>query len=229
MFIFASMKDWNKTAFHFIIQNSKEQGIYVTTEYELKKALAENPEPKWVFFAHWSKIIPKHLCEKINGVIFHCTDLPYGRGGSPLQNLITIGYKNTKLSAIRLTEKLDSGNILLKSDLSLEGNAFQIFKRMSISIGEQCLKILANDFDEKPQSGEIVIFKRRKPKESNIMENKFTSIENFYDFIRMLDCDTYPRAFIDKDNYTIEFSEANFISKETIECTVRISKNRRME
>lgn len=226
MFIFASMKDWNKESFDKILQNSNEQGIYVSSTKELEQALIKFTNPSWVFFAHWSNIIPKKICDNINGVIFHCTDLPYGRGGSPLQNLILLGHTKTKLTAIRLSEKIDSGNILIQSDLSLEGNASQIFKRISLILVDQCIKLLANDYCEKPQSGDIVYFKRRKPEESNIMSNQFNSINDFYNFIRMLDCETYPRAYIEKSGYQIEFSEANYITQDELECKVRISKNK---
>ena len=34
------------------------------------------------------------------------TDLPYGRGGSPLQNLIIRGFESTKISAIEFKMEL---------------------------------------------------------------------------------------------------------------------------
>ena len=43
------------------------------------------------------------------------TDLPYGRGGSPLQNLIKKNHKSTMLSAIECQDNLDSGDIYLKN------------------------------------------------------------------------------------------------------------------
>ena len=45
------------------------------------------------------------------------TDLPFGRGGSPLQNLIERGIKQTKISAIKCVKELDGGDIYLKRDL----------------------------------------------------------------------------------------------------------------
>ncbi len=37
----------------------------------------------------------------------HMTDVPYGRGGSPLQNLIARGHTSTKLTAMRMTAEVD--------------------------------------------------------------------------------------------------------------------------
>ena len=42
------------------------------------------------------------------------TDLPYGRGGSPLQNLILKGKKTTKITAFKMIDKIDAGPIYLK-------------------------------------------------------------------------------------------------------------------
>ena len=42
------------------------------------------------------------------------TDLPYGRGGSPLQNLIANKIYDTKISAIRAEGGIDTGRIYLK-------------------------------------------------------------------------------------------------------------------
>ena len=57
------------------------------------------------------------------------TDLPFGRGGSPLQNLIERGIYETKLSALRCCKELDGGDIYLKRPLSLWGTAEEIYLR----------------------------------------------------------------------------------------------------
>ena len=57
------------------------------------------------------------------------TDLPYGRGGSPLQNLIQRGHNTTMLTALRCNEGCDTGDIYLKRSLSLCGTAEEIFIR----------------------------------------------------------------------------------------------------
>ena len=57
--------------------------------------------PQWIFVPHWSHLIPESIWGSWPTVIFHMTDLPYGRGGSPLQNLIQRGHSSTMLSALR--------------------------------------------------------------------------------------------------------------------------------
>ena len=56
------------------------------------------------------------------------------------------------------------------------------------------------------QSGPVTIFKRRKPEESLIPTTP--SLNRLHDFIRMLDGEGYPPAFIEHGGYRYEFSQA---------------------
>ena len=47
------------------------------------------------------------------------TDVPYGRGGSPLQHLILAGHRETKVSALRMVEAFDAGPVYLKAPMDL--------------------------------------------------------------------------------------------------------------
>src|ERR1700744_965462 len=86
-------------------------------------------KPDYIFFMHWSWLIPENVYSNFNCIVFHMTDLPFGRGGSPLQNLIIRGYNETKISAIKVDAGIDTGDIYLKKDLSLLGTAAEIFTR----------------------------------------------------------------------------------------------------
>jgi methionyl-tRNA formyltransferase len=134
------------------------------------------------------------------------TDLPYGRGGSPLQNIILRGHRETKISAIKCVEEMDAGPIYLKRPLCLEGSASEIFLRAVEIIEEMIVQIVENDPNPTPQEGDPVYFKRRKPEESNVNENSIASLDDFFDFIRMLDADSYPRAYINVHGYKMELS-----------------------
>ncbi len=76
---------------------------------------------RYIFFLHWSEKVPNQLLYEHECVCFHMTDVPYGRGGSPLQNLIERGHRETTLSALRMTEQFDAGPVYLKKALSLKG------------------------------------------------------------------------------------------------------------
>ena len=125
--------------------------------------------PKYVFFPHWSYIIPAKIYENFNCVIFHMTDLPFGRGGSPLQNLIERGIYKTKISAIKCIKELDASDIFLKRDFDISyGSAQEIYARAGEIVSEMIDEIIETDPIPVPQNGKIVEFKRRTPEQSNI-------------------------------------------------------------
>ena len=51
-----------------------------------------------------------------------------------------------------------------------------------------------------------MFFKRKTPEESKILSKM--SLEKIYDQIRMLDAETYPRAFINENELNLEFFDA---------------------
>jgi methionyl-tRNA formyltransferase len=149
------------------------------------------------------------------------TDVPYGRGGSPLQNLIVRGHKATKLSALRMTAEMDAGPVYTKRTLSLEGTAHEIY----LKAGELSYEIMVWMIDNNPQPieqvGEPVIFHRRKPKDSMLPVG--IEIPEIYDFIRMLDAPTYPHAFIEHGDFIIEFTDASIDCNELV-ANIRLRK-----
>ncbi len=205
--LIVTIKSWNIDRATEFKENNKEQfNTYVITEKEkLDYESVKKIDPEYVFIPHWSWKIPEKIINEFECIIFHMTDLPYGRGGSPLQNLIVRGKKRTKISAIKAEKELDSGDIYLKEDLCLHGTAEQIFIRASKMIFEEMIpKIIKERPEPTPQKGDVVEFKRRKSPQSKIKEE--FDLEKVYDHIRMLDAEGYPKAFIEYGNLKIEFS-----------------------
>jgi len=122
------------------------------------------------------------------------TDVPYGCGGSPLQNLIIQGWRSTKLTALRMVRELDAGLVYLKEDLSLEGNAEEIYIRATYLAAQMVKQIVQERPQPVPQTGEAFIFKRRTPAQSAIPE--VNSLQALHDFIRMQDAEGYPNAYL---------------------------------
>lgn len=188
---------------------------------ELTQDKIEQMHPQYVFFPHWSWLIPEDIYAHFECVIFHMTDLPYGRGGSPLQNLIIRGHKETKLTALRCVSGLDAGPVYLKRPLSLAGTAEEILQRASSLMLEMILEIVQKHLEPVAQKGESVVFNRRHPEDGNIAPLK--KLDQVYDYIRMLDADGYPRAFIDTEHFHIEFSEAK-LGEKYVEAKVRMKR-----
>jgi methionyl-tRNA formyltransferase len=183
------------------------------------EALAELT-PRWIFFPHWSWKIPSEIYQDFDCVVFHMTDVPFGRGGSPLQNLIARGFESTKLTALRCVEEMDAGPVYMKRDLSLLGTAEEILIRASTMIGDMIHEIALKSPAPVPQSGEATTFKRRTPAQSDL--RNATTLKEAHDLIRMLDADGYPRAFADIGPFRIEFSRSS-LRQDEILADARIS------
>ena len=63
----------------------------------------------------------------------------------------------------------------------------------------------------------------KKKREDGEM-SKLSSITEMYDYIRMLDAEGYPNAYIEIGNFCFEFSRASLKSNEKIIADVRIFK-----
>jgi methionyl-tRNA formyltransferase len=162
-------------------------------------------DPEWIFVPHWSQLIPEAIWSRWQTVIFHMTDLPYGRGGSSLQNLIQRGHSSTMLTALRCTAELDTGPIYGKEPLSLQGSAEEIFLRADALIGAMMARIVLEQPEPQPQQGEPVPFSRRKPEQSNLAGCSPGDLLAWYDQIRMLDAEGYPHAFLEAHGLRLEF------------------------
>ena len=121
--IIAYNRPWCENLARSIKAKVKNVNIHeIQAKKELTVEIVRRINPKFIFFPHWSYMIPKNIYNSYNCIIFHMTDLPYGRGGSPLQNLIVRGFKTTMISAIKCVKEIDAGPIYQKKPLSLEGS-----------------------------------------------------------------------------------------------------------
>jgi methionyl-tRNA formyltransferase len=222
-YIFLSEKEWHKELFNSLKKNFiNDEWFLIDTKSDFNLDNVTKINPQKIFIPHWSYIIPFSIFNKFECIVFHMTDLPFGRGGSPLQNLIIRGHKETKISAIKVEAGIDTGEIYLKKNLTLEGTAKEILCSATIIIGEMITEIIKNDLKPIPQTGEVVEFKRRKPEDGNIKQ--LNDLNLIFDYIRMLDCEGYPNAFIETDSIKIEFSNAHLESINNLTAHVRIFK-----
>lgn len=221
-YIFLSAKSWHDELFRNLAGRNGEDWIRISKKEDFTASKLNEIKPDRIFIPHWSYIIPSEIFETFECIVFHMTDLPYGRGGSPLQNLIVRGHKETRISAIRVNEGIDTGKVYLKAPLSLLGAAQEIFLRSAEIIESMILAIIEENPQPIKQEGKPVNFKRRKPQDGDI--SGLEELEEVYDFIRMLDCDGYPPAFLETKHFRLEFSRASLMADKSIIADVRIIK-----
>lgn len=210
--VVATVKEWNIQNYFALKARFGDQFSFhlITSREELTYDYLSALNPVYVFFPHWSWIIPETIYNAFECVVFHMTDLPFGRGGSPMQNLIERGIYETKITALRVDGGLDTGDIYMKEPLNIaSGSAEANFKALSATIFETMIpRFLEGPPLPQPQRGAAVTFKRRTPEQSDMGKGSFTTLREVYDFIRMLDAEGYPRAYCRIGGITVAFSDA---------------------
>ena len=219
--IVASSKQWHKPIFSKNFKNLDFDWINVSSPKELNLFLNKNTKIRYIFFLHWNWKVELDIINEYECICFHMTDLPYGRGGSPLQNLILKKKKNTMLSAFKMTKEIDGGPIYIKKPFSLDGRAEEIFNRVGKLSWSMINFIIKNNPVAKPQRNKPTYFKRRKPHQSRIP--LIGELEDLFDFIRMLDAPDYPLAFINHGKFKFEFSHSK-LKGDKLESKVIIKK-----
>ena len=217
--LIANSKDWFKLDDDI---NKNNEVFFIHKKENLNFESLSNINPELIFFPHWSWKVPKNIYEKYKCILFHTAPLPFGKGGSPIQNLILLGYKNSPVCALKMSSKLDSGDIYGKKNLSLEGPLNTIFNNLNTLVNKFIKEFIFDLPEPKKQVGKEFIFKRLN-EEDNILPLT-TSLEDIFNRIRMLDHDSYPNSFINYGNLKIEFNQAE-LNEDEIICKAYIKKN----
>jgi len=200
-----SSRPWNSALADRLSRRLDRPLESITAPSQLIPEAVSAIDPQWIFVPHWSHWIPDTIWGPWPTVIFHMTDLPYGRGGSPLQNLIQRGHNSTMLTALRCGDGLDAGDIYLKQPLSLHGSAEETFLRADALIEQMIVRIVREEPKAMPQLAEPVLFSRRRPGQSNLASCAESDLSACYDQIRMLDAQGYPHAFLEAHGMRLEF------------------------
>ncbi len=215
----------NSNSWHNLSNKIKNQNeiLYIKKKDDLTFENIDRFSPELIFFPHWNWIVPNKIHTNFKCILFHTAPLPYGRGGSPIQNLIINGFKTSPVCALKMTSEMDAGPIYLKKILSLEGNLKEIFRNLNLLINEMIEQLIIKLPEPEYQKGEPMIFKRRTKKDNLLPKD--LSITKVYDRIRMLDFESYPKSFIIHGNLKIEFYEPELKDGKVI-CKAKIlSKN----
>ena len=224
-YVVATIKPWNVGAYHRHAKELPGHWHLIEDQNGLVLDALRALQPRYVFFPHWSWKVPKAILEEFECVCFHMTDVPYGRGGSPLQNLILRGHSETRVSALRMVEEMDAGPVYLKRSMALSGRAEAIYERLADLVFDMIAEIVGCETVPKPQEGPVVAFTRRKPSDSRLPSEG--EVVTLYDHIRMLDAPTYPPAFIEWGDFRFEFGDAELAKDGSV--TAKVCMRRRKE
>lgn len=216
--IFCAYREWAIKVYDEIkTQYSNKFDFYLAkNQLSLESLITGGLKPDYIICIGWSWIIPARITNKIKVVGIHPSDLPDYAGGSPLQHQISEGIINTKNTLFELNEEIDSGPIMAKSELSLEGNMRNIFNNLAKS-STQLIKLLLEDKIVDSQSQNKHVINKRKrltEKDGELTMEKLHNMSalDLYNFIRCR-MYPYPNAYLEDDSGKIYFSDVNFDHK----------------
>jgi methionyl-tRNA formyltransferase len=206
MYALASNRPWNRTLCRRLTARTAQTFVMIERPEDLDIEKLRVDHINTIFFPHWSYKIPAPVYDTFECIIFHMTDVPYGRGGSPLQNLITRKHEETVITALRCVKELDAGPVYLKRPLNLNGSAEEIFLRADRIIESMIVELVANKPTPTSQQGKATVFRRRQPEQGDW--SAVTDLDAVFDHIRMLDAEGYPSAFVDVGRFRLHFRRA---------------------
>ena len=151
---------WARRVFWQLSQGQGAWYVPVTDAGELLRE-AQDRRPRYAFFVNWSVVVPAEVVGVVECVNFHCTRLPYGRGGHPIENLILRGHSETVITAHRMTEEVDAGPIYgVSGPVSLAGTKEEILDRFVRPVAALLKEIVRLEPPPIPQDGPVVRFRR---------------------------------------------------------------------
>ena len=167
-------------------------------KFFLSKNFRKNKDYDIVFIIGYTKIIKDNFLKKNKlNLVIHESNLPKGKGFSPVQWQILNNKNKIPICIIDAKSKFDTGNIYLKKYFKIKST--DLYDEIRASQGNATVKII-KDFlkyypklKSKPQKGKSTYYKKREKKNSEILINK--SLRSQFNLLRISNNQSWPSFF----------------------------------
>lgn len=156
------------------------------------------PEGDVAFFLGCLSIAgPDVLARNRFNLVVHASDLPKGRGFSPLTWQVLEGKSRIPVCLLAAAEAADAGEVFYRDEFRLAGT--ELLHEMHVLLGgmsrDLCLRFLAESQPPRGtlQEGEPSWYPRRRPADSRL--DPARSIAEQFDLLRVVDNVKYPAWF----------------------------------
>lgn len=166
-----------------------------------------------VFILGYTKVLDEFFLysNKLN-LIVHESDLPKGKGFSPVQWQILEGKNQIIFTLFEAQKEIDSGDIYLQKKVQFSG--YELFDEIRKIQGKETLNLIDEFLKQYPnivakkQLGEETIYPRRKDKDDMLDINK--TIKDQFNHLRIANNDEYPLWFeIDGHKYNLKIEKTH--------------------
>lgn len=152
------------------------------------------------FYLGYGRIVgPELLARHRNSLVVHESDLPRGRGWSPMSWQILGGKSKIPVTLFEAALAVDSGPIYKQVEIAFSGT--ELIEDLRAALAQATLQ-LCRDFVKEypevagtgiPQAGEATVYPRRKPEHSELDVDR--SIRKQFNLLRIVDYERYPAWF----------------------------------
>jgi len=166
------------------------------------------------FYLSYGRIVPpEQLGRFAHNLVVHESDLPAGKGWSPLSWQVLAARNEIAVTLFEAAAKVDSGPIYGQARMTLDGT--ELVERLRDQQSRVTFQLCQDFIDRypasltqaRPQSGADSFYPRRKPADSRL--DPAGSIQEQFPLLRIVDNARYP-AFFERNGrrYRIEIHEA---------------------
>ncbi|MDZ4855244.1 MAG: UDP-2,4-diacetamido-2,4,6-trideoxy-beta-L-altropyranose hydrolase [Nitrospirota bacterium] len=157
------------------------------------------------FYLSCGQIVPVSILSQYrHNLVVHESDLPKGKGWSPLSWQILEGRNKISVTLFEAAKKVDSGRIYAQESLEFEGH--ELIEELRVAQARATRNLCKRFVSEYPailakareQVGEESLYPRRKLADSKL--NASQSIVDQFALLRIVDNERYP-AFFENDGY----------------------------
>ncbi len=157
-----------------------------------------------VFVLGYTKILkPTFLASNKLTLVIHESDLPRGKGFSPVQWQILEGRNEISICLIQATQDLDAGDILEKGSIQLGGHElFDDIRRKQAAATLELMERFLRRYPQisaTPQTGAETVFRRRCRQDDRLDIHR--SIDDQFNALRIVDNEKYP-AYFERNGHT---------------------------
>lgn len=145
------------------------------------------------------KVTSEILHRSRSNIVVHASDLPKGKGMSPLTWQILEGRNRIPITLFEAVEAIDAGPIYLKGYMDFLGN--ELLHEMQNSVGVKIMEMCQAFLNDWPQilsksieqTGESSFYKKRTAEDSRLDPQK--SLAEQFNLLRVVDNERYPAFF----------------------------------
>ena len=207
--MFSDDGSWMNPYIEDLLMDWEELGYTVYWMHDVDNA----PFADFCFCLSFGKVVPQEVRKRyLHTLVVHGSDLPEGKGWSPLSWQILEGKNCIPVTLLEAAQRIDSGVIYSQRWIEYRGD--ELIGELRGVLANAELDLCRRFVDKYPksaeratkQSGKESFYLRRRPSDSQLDPN--SSIAEQMNLLRIVDNDRYPAFFELRDNqYRIEINK----------------------